>query len=363
MNEVLKRIDFAKTLKPQIALKIQSGETEGFSEKDAELFKAIKRFGSISMAAKNVGEDYRLAWKRIDLLEKAFKCKLVERALGGVGGGGAKLTFEAEVLLQKYLLAEKKLKSIEDSKLLEASLKIYGSHCPALEILVEQAEERFKNFYIEYICVGSMEGLQLVVGKYADLSGIHLYDEKTGKYNVFLFEDGCIGEKIALIRGYRREQGIVTRRGNPKNICSIEDLLRKDIVFVNRNQGSGTRLLLDNMLKEAASRRRQKFEEVVKSLRGYGNEVRSHMEVGVAVKEGKADCGIAIKYVARTLDLEFIPLKEEVFDFVILKENVGKDNIQKFIETLSSKEFKDKIIAKDIGINFFNNTGKILTKA
>ncbi|MGB9622778.1 MAG: substrate-binding domain-containing protein [Candidatus Bathyarchaeia archaeon] len=363
MNKVFKGMDFAKTLTAKIALKIRSGETEGFSEKDAELFKAIKNFGSISMAAKNVGEDYRLAWKRIDLLEKAFKCKLVERSLGGVGGGGAKLTVEAEVLLQKYLLAEKRLKSIEDRGLLEASLKIYGSHCPALETLVEQAEERFKNFFVEYISVGSMEGLKLVVGKYADLSGIHLYDERTGKYNIFLFEDSCIGEKIAIIRGYKRIQGIVTRRGNPKNICSIEDLLRKDIVFVNRNRGSGTRLLLDNMLKEVASKRGQKFNEVVKSLRGYGNEVRSHMEVGVAVKDGKADCGISIKYVARTLDLEFIPLKEEVFDFVILKENVGKGNIQKFIETLSSREFKDKILEKDIGINFFNDTGKILTRA
>ncbi|MBC7092122.1 MAG: molybdopterin biosynthesis protein, partial [Nitrososphaeria archaeon] len=100
-----------------------------------------------------------------------------------------------------------------------------------------------------------------------------------------------------------------------------------------------------------------------KNLRGYGNEVRSHMEVGMAVKEGKADCGIAIKYVARALNLEFIPLKEEVFDFVILRDNIGKENIQKFIETLSSQEFRDKILKKDIGINFFKDTGKILTRA
>jgi molybdate-binding protein len=105
-------------------------------------------------------------------------------------------------------------------------------------------------------------------------------------------------------------------------------------MFVNRNRGSGTRLLLDNMLKEIASKRGEGFEEVVKNLRGYGNEVRSHMEVGVAVKEGKADCGIAIKSVA-----------------------------QKFIETLASKEFKDKILEKDIGINFFNETGKIIMKS
>ncbi|MBC7091689.1 MAG: LysR family transcriptional regulator, partial [Nitrososphaeria archaeon] len=235
MNEVLEKVRFSKDLSAKISIEIESGGGEGFSERDARLFKAIKRFGSIFMASKHVREDYGLSWKRIDALEKTFQCKLVERALGGVGGGGARLTVEAEILLQKYLLAVKKLKSIEGSKLLEADLKIYGSHCPALEALVEQAEERFKNFYIEYISVGSMVGLKLVVGKYADLSGIHLYDEKTGKYNIFLFEDSCIGEKIAIIRGYKREQGIVTRGGNPKNICSIEDLLRKDIVFVNRN--------------------------------------------------------------------------------------------------------------------------------
>ncbi|MGC8911295.1 MAG: substrate-binding domain-containing protein [Nitrososphaeria archaeon] len=363
MSSPLEKSGFAGSLHAKIALTIHSMAPEGFSVKDARLFNAIKDFGSISLAAKHVGEDYGLTWKRIDALEKAFGCKLVQRAFGGLGGGSAKLTIEGEILLQKYLLAEKKLRMLNEADMLKADLKIYGSHCPALEMLVKQAEEFYNNFFIEYVNVGSAEGLKLVLEEEADISGIHLLDEESGEYNMFLLRDKVFGDKIAIIRGYKRVQGIVTRKGNPKNISSLEDLFRKDIVFVNRNRGSGTRMLLDMMLKEAAARKGLGFDDVIGRVRGYGNEVRSHLEVAVAVKEGKADCGVAIKSAAKLLNLEFIPLKEETFDFVILKENVGKENIQKFIGTLSSREFKDKILEKDIGINFFNDTGKILTRA
>jgi len=363
LSGILEKAGFSKNLTAKTYLTICSPAAEEFGAGDARLFNAIKGFGSISLAAKHVGEDYRLVWKRIDALERSFGCRLVERSVGGLGGGSAKLTVEGEILLQKYLLAEKRLKIFEEGDLLRADLKLYGSHCPALEMLVEMIEERYRNFFVEYVNVGSTEGLKLVLEEEADISGIHLFDERSGEYNIFLLRDKTFGRKLAVIRGYKRMQGIITRKGNPKNVFSIEDLLRRDVVFINRNRGSGTRLLLDRMLKEAAAKRGLEFNNVIGQVRGYGNEVRSHVEVAVAVREGKADCGIAIKSVANAFDLEFVPLCEEAFDFVALRRNVGRENVKKFIEALSSKEFKNMVRGEDLGIDFFDDTGKVITEA
>ncbi|MCX8188261.1 MAG: LysR family transcriptional regulator [Nitrososphaeria archaeon] len=361
MNSLKEKIGFIKMLnvKTSFSIKLEN-RLEGIDEKSAKLLHGIRKFGSIMMAAKYVGEDYKLAWTRINELEKEFGCKLVERSFGGLGGGSAKLTIEGETLLQKYLLVEKKFKMINKKELLKADLSIFGSHCPTLEILIETLEKKYRGFFVEYVNVGSYEGLTLVLKGFSDISGIHLFDEKTGEYNTYLLKNKVFGEKISIIRGYRRTQGIVTKKGNPKKIFSIKDLLRKDVTFINRNKGSGTRFLIDRLIMNFASNEKMQFDDVIKQIRGYNNEVRSHLEVAVAVKEGKVDCGFAIKAVAKLLNLNFIPFTEEVFDFVILKKNIGKDNIQKFILTLSSKDFQEKVLEKDFGIRFFENTGELV---
>lgn len=363
MNTLTKRIEFIKKLDAKANFLIKLKDVYGgLDYKSASLLHAIRRFGSILMAAKYVGEDYKLAWTRINELERLFGCKLVERSYGGVGGGSAKLTVEGETLLQKYLLIEKKFKMFGKKNLLKANLSIFGSHCPALEILVEMLEKNFREFFVEYVNVGSNEGLNLVLEGISDVSGIHLFDKKTGEYNTYLLKDKVLGEKISIIRGYKRIQGIVIRKGNPKKIFSIKDLLRKDVIFINRNRGSGTRFLLDKIIMDFASHENLQFNDIVRQIRGYNNEVRSHLEVAVAVKEGKVDCGFAIKSIAKILNLEFIPFTEEVFDFIILKKNVKKDYVQKFVKILSSEEFQKNVRNRDLGINFFDNTGQVIIK-
>lgn len=361
MNNLKDEIDFIKKLNIETSFSIKfENMLKGVDEKSARLLYGIRNFGSILMASKYVGEDYKIAWTRINELEKEFGCKLVERSYGGLGGGSAKLTVEGEILLQKYLLAEKKFKTLDAKEILKANLSIYGSHCPTLEILIDVLERKFRGFFVEYVSVGSYKGIEFVLEGYSDLSGIHLFDEKTGEYNTFLLRDKVFSDKISIIRGYKRIQGIVIRKGNPKKIFSIKDLLRKDVKFINRNKGSGTRFLTDKLIMDFASNENMKFDEVIKQIRGYDNEVRSHLEVAVAVKEGKVDCGFAIKAVAKLLNLDFIPFTEEIFDFVILKKNIKKDNIQKFVSTLSSKKFQEKVLKKDFGIKFFENTGELV---
>ena len=333
----------------------------GLDEDGVELLQAIKTYGSISMAAKQVDKDYRIAWLKIDELERSFGFRIIDRTFGGLGGGSAKLTLKGEILLQKYLLAKKKLESILNAGIIaKPDLSIMGSHCYALEVLIGMMEASYKDFFVEYINVGSENGVKLVLEDIADISGVHLLDFKSGEYNSFLLRDKSIGKKIALIRGYSRIQGIILNKGNPKNVSSIEGVLRKDIVFINRNFGSGTRILLDTIIRKIASERGLSFDRIIKGIRGYDNEVRSHFEVAVAVKNGKADVGIGIKSVAELLELDFIPIQSEKFDFIILKEKMFEERISKFIKALTSKHFQVEIREKDIGIEFDDQLGKIM---
>ncbi len=331
-------------------------------EDGSVLLEAIKRYGSISLAAKQVNKDYRLAWTKVDELEKKGRFKLIDRTLGGFGGGSAKLTLKGEIVLQKYLLAKKKLNYfVESTSVLKPDLSIMGSHCHALETLVSMIEEKLKGFFVEYISVGSENGLQLVIKGLADLSGIHLFDKESGEYNSFLLKNTFFGDKIALIKGYWRMQGLIFNKGNPKNVHSIEDILRKDVVFINRNTGSGTRILTDILIQKITADRRLDFRELIKGIRGYKNEVRSHFDIATAIKNGKADVGIGIQSVAGLLELDFMPIQSERFDFVVLKEQLDKKRIKRFIDVLSSKDFILRMSKKDIGIRTDKETGNILT--
>lgn len=334
----------------------------GMDEESAGLLSAIKKFGSISLASRYIGKDYRTAWTKIDELEKSFGFKVIDRTFGGLGGGSAKLTLKGEILLQKYLLVMKKMGNCLDSiSKIRPDLSLMGSHCTALEILVGMLESKNKNFFVEYINVGSENGVKLVIAGIADISGVHLFDRISGEYNKFLLIKPKFGKKIALIRGYSRIQGIILGEGNPKNITSLKDVLRKDVVFINRNSGSGTRILFDILMNKMALGTGPNSRKISEGIRGYNNEVRSHFEVGVAIKNGKADMGIGIKSVAKLLKLDFIPIQSERFDFVLLKDKIDEDNIKKFLQMLSSKAFREEICGMDIGIEFDDLIGKIIS--
>ena len=362
LNEIIDSIKSLENLQLRKKLYLLSKTSQlGLDEEGSELLQAIKKYGSILMAAKQVGKDYRMAWLKIDELEKSFGFKIIDRTFGGLGGGSAKLTLKGEILLQKYLLATKKMQNFLDSEeVTKPNLRVMGSHCPALEILVDMMEASYKNFFVEYINVGSENGIKLVLTNIADISGVHLFDKISGQYNNFLLKDPSFGKKIALIKGYSRTQGIILSNGNPKNINSIEDMFRKDVVFINRNTGAGTRILIDAMINKIALERGLSFGKMIRGIRGYNNEVRSHFEVAIAVKNGKADMGVGIRSAAKLLELYFIPIQSERFDFVVLKEKINEENIVKFNKILTSRRFNTEISEKDLGIEFDDYTGKII---
>ncbi len=240
------------------------------------------------------------------------------------------------------------------SELKPSELVIIGSHCVGIDLLLGLMDLRS----YKVINVGSMGGLKAVERGEADLAGVHLLDEKTGEYNIpFVKRFGLIG-KAVLVRGYLREQGILVRKGNPRGIKGIEDLLEATII--NRNKGSGTRILLDLLLKEACERKGLKFEEVKGRIKGYNVEAKTHSAVASAVASGRADAGLAIRSVAKLYGLDFIKVADEHYDFLIPKRKMGKKSVRKFIEALGSEEFKRELRRRDIGLVPTSETGKVI---
>ncbi|MGL5100646.1 MAG: molybdopterin biosynthesis protein [Fusobacteriaceae bacterium] len=183
--------------------------------------------------------------------------------------------------------------------------------------------------------VGSFGGILSIKSRKTHIAPIHILDEKSGEYNIHILKKYFPEGDVALLKGIKRVQGILLEKGNPLDIRGIRDILRGDIKFVNRQRGSGTRVLLDYLLLQ---------EEIdSKKIQGYQQERATHLEVGMAIKSGIANMGLGIEETANILDLNFIPLKDEEYDFLVLKDNLEEDKIKDFIEFLKSQYFQEEI--------------------
>ncbi|MEM2717602.1 MAG: molybdopterin biosynthesis protein [Archaeoglobaceae archaeon] len=239
------------------------------------------------------------------------------------------------------------------SEIKPADLVIIGSHCVGIDLILELMPE----FEPKIINLGSTAGILAVKRREADIAGIHLLSED-GVYNETAIREFGV-ENAVLVKGYLREQGLIVAKGNPKQIKGFEDLLREDLRFVNRNKGSGTRVLIDMHLQEIAKKSGIGFEELKRGIRGYEVEAKTHDAVAVAVASGKADLGVGIKSVASSYGLDFIPLRAEEFDFLIPKERLKKDSVRLFLRALESEEFAKKL-EKFGGLRVYERTGEMI---
>ncbi|MEX0611780.1 MAG: substrate-binding domain-containing protein [Pirellulales bacterium] len=204
-----------------------------------------------------------------------------------------------------------------------------GSHCVGLDYLLSQLQRQ--GVTSKLITVGSSAGLEAVRRGECDLAGVHLMDPQTGEYNrPFLTDD------MVLLEGYGRRQGIVYRRGDTRfEGRSIDELMPTLIgdnhcVMVNRNQGSGTRILIDRLLAGARPS-------------GYAIQPSNHNAVAAAVAQGRADWGLAIESVARANDLGFLPYKDERYDFVIPKARRERPAVRAFVELLAERPTREHL--------------------
>jgi len=193
-----------------------------------------------------------------------------------------------------------------------------------------------------------------------DLAGVHLQDEETGQYNVPFITRYGLERSAFLIRGYDREQGLIVRRGNPNKIREVADLLRPDISFINRNKGSGTRLLIDRHLTQLAATRGTDLETLTGKIQGYSYEAKTHSAVATAVKNDRADVGFGIRTVAETPGLEFVKLDDEKYDFLIPKDRIEKKSVSAFLELLRSQEFSRMLTERAPGLTAGHLSGTVL---
>jgi len=183
--------------------------------------------------------------------------------------------------------------------------------------------------------VGSQGGLIALGRGHSHVAGSHLLDPASGDYNISYIRRYVPGAAVSVVALVRREQGLVVRRGNPKRIKSLHDLVRTEVAFMNRQRGAGTRVLLDYHLG--------KLEIAAESIRGYSQEEYTHLGVAAAVASGRADCGLAIAAAAQALDLEFIPLFKERYDLVAVREVAESDLLAPLWRLLAQREFREAV--------------------
>ncbi|MEM4846825.1 MAG: molybdopterin biosynthesis protein [Thermosphaera sp.] len=210
-------------------------------------------------------------------------------------------------------------------------LNIIGSNDPLLVELL-----RFEGLITSsrVLNLGSLGGWKAVARGEADIAPTHLLDEKTRCYNTPFLDKFGLKERAVLIKGYERLIGIVVETGNPKKIRGLQDFLRGDVRIVNRSKGSGIRVFLDMSLRQIAVEKGLDPLRLERFVKGYTYEVKTHTAVATAIRQGRADAGLAVGYVAEIMGLDFIPLTWEEYDFLILKENLKKRSVMKFIDGL-----------------------------
>jgi len=234
--------------------------------------------------------------------------------------------------------------------LIKNTIVAVGSHDNTLDIIADQIKAGHSTLTLSSSHVGSMGGLMAIKKGVCHLAGSHLLDTDDGSYNISYIKKYLPNTKVKLINLVFRDQGLIVSPGNPKTIKGIEDLDRNDITFINRQAGSGTRILLDYKLNQLGME--------PEKISGYDNEEFTHMSVAVAVLSGSVDVGLGIFAAAKALNLDFIPVVTEQYDLIIPEEYFEWENIRILLETISTKEFKDRVEA--LGGYSTEKTGEII---
>ena len=228
-------------------------------------------------------------------------------------------------------------------------LLIAGSDDPLLTYLISLYRNRFPDTIPLQSRAGSSEGLMALKKRICHIACLHLINPEGEGYNTDHLAE-AMGEEVVAVSFAMRTQGILLSPGNPLGIESLQDLVRREARLVNREVGTGTRLLLDRELDRAGLNPAQ--------IPGYDSTATGHLEVGLEVMRDHADAGIAIEAVASLLGLDFIPIKRERFDLVVLRDEFFTEPVQNFLGLLHDAEFAreaNALAGYDIG-----DTGKIL---
>jgi len=238
----------------------------------------------------------------------------------------------------------------EKSRRIEGALLASGSNDPILDMVQTNLKKSYPEFYIFSANTGSTDGLKALNKGYTDVAWSHLLDPKSGEYNTPFLSTYLPDVKPVIVNLFYRDLGLVVGSKNPLGIEGFEDLARKGVRLINRQKGSGTRVLLDHHLK--------RLRIPLSKITGYETEVYTHLEVGLSILSKEADVGIATGVVSKLLGLSFIPITQERFDMILDQSTFFEKGIQAFMEILNSQDFRSRV--ERLGSYDFRHSGKIL---
>jgi len=216
---------------------------------------------------------------------------------------------------------------------------VTGSHDLILDVLKNELKRNISDLNLVSFNVGSMGGLLALKQRKTHLATSHLLDPENGEYNFSYIKRILPHRELKVVNLAYREQGIMVKKGNPKNIKSIDDLVEKNITFINRQKGSGTRVLLDYLLKSKGYNPLR--------IKGYFREEYTHLMVASSVAEGNVDAGLGILSAAKAFRLDFIPIAKERYDIIMSLEFYSNWKMKEIFQIIRSENFRKKVL--DLG--------------
>ena len=223
-----------------------------------------------------------------------------------------------------------------------------GSHDLTIDLINDLLHATSSGTTVSSANLGSMGGLSALGRREAHAAGTHLLDPESGEYNIPFVKKLLADREVVLIQLVYRQQGLIVAPGNPMQIKDIGDLAR--VRFINRQRGSGTRILLDKMLSDA--------ELEANAVAGYPREEYTHLAVATAVKHGTVDAALGIFSAAKALGLAFVPLIEERYDLCIPREELDSPIMKRVLDVVSSAKFR--IGAEELGGYSTRETGTLV---
>jgi molybdate transport repressor ModE-like protein len=281
------------------------------------LLKDIEHGKTLMSACKKMGLSYRNVWQKLNDVEQALGFKLMDR----VRGHGSELSEYARYLIQftddfdqkTMRLGQTSLSHLEEGfTQFRVKAKKQWRLASSSDPIIQKAVIDIGGF--ELITAGSGEALERLLNYEVDIAGFHVSDPLSSQ----IISKRLQKEGMQIFPVMKRVQGLMVAKGNPHSITSTKDLLRPKIRFINRQKGSGTRLLLDTLLiKDGMDPR---------AIKGYENEEFTHSAIAMSILAKKADVGMGVKSVAIENGLDFIQLKDEIFFLAMSEElSVNKD--------------------------------------
>ncbi|MEZ5445841.1 MAG: substrate-binding domain-containing protein [Gammaproteobacteria bacterium] len=330
----------------EVRWKLQGKDTLQIEPDLFNLLQEIESSGSLLVAARTLGISYRYAWELVRKWSARIGHPLAELQRGR----GTKLTAMGAKLLWAQRKVDARLGPMLESLASEIDaeirtmmrtkeippLRVHASHGLAIAILRDMLNA-IEAGAIDLQFRGSLDSLRVYRNGKCDIAGFHLPEGRLGAELGPRFRRLLDPAEDVLIHVVRRDQGMMTAAGNPKKIAGVKDLPRKGVTMVNRQPGSGTRLIVDAILADAGVDANR--------IHGYGNEEFTHMAVAAIVASGAADAGFGIRAAAAQLGLTFIPLVQENYLFVLHRDRLRAAEIARLRETLRSDEYRRRIAA------------------